>query len=132
MRHCVGGCYPIGDGKIVRDAFNKFETLLGGERTQRDVHDVDDFAYGILAGGQLHAASLDLGQVQNIVDQAQEVPPFTWMSIIGSFRRSAPRHRVVEEHLREAEASRSSAYASSWLMLARTRTLTLLVALVHR
>src|SRR5207237_4967208 len=63
----------ISNREIVGHVDHKVQTFLGGQRTQRYVNDVDDLPNRIVAQRELHASGLDLGQVQHIVDQTQQM-----------------------------------------------------------
>ena len=68
------------------------------------MNDVDDFLHRILTQCQLHASSFDLGQIQNIVDQAQQMA--TVDLDVGERFLQLVRHlaiKPVENHFGEAE-----------------------------
>ena len=49
------------------------QVLLGGERAERRLDVLDDPGHGDVGGVDVHLAGLDLGQVEDVVDQLQQV-----------------------------------------------------------
>ncbi len=94
----------VGDRKAVGYVDHEFQPFLGGERAQRNVDDVDDLARRILRQRELHAPGLDLGEVEDVVDQAQQVAP---VHLDVGERLLQVRRNVaiepVEQHLGEPE-----------------------------
>src|SRR4030095_5206255 len=49
------------------------EVLLGGQRAERELHRVYDVLDRVLPQGELHTPRLDLGEIEDVVNQAEEL-----------------------------------------------------------
>ena len=64
---------PIGERDVRLRRGDELEVLLGGQRAERELHRVYDVLDRVLPQSELHTPRLDLGEVEDVVDQAKEL-----------------------------------------------------------
>ena len=62
---------PYASGISVGDGGDELQSLVRSQRLERGSHLLDDVVNRIVRQRELHAPGLDLGEVEDVVDQAQ-------------------------------------------------------------
>ena len=105
IRHCVmRPASPCASGMSAGTAADELQPLVRRQRPQRRAHALHRVLHRVVRQRELHAPGLDLGEVEHVVDEAQQV--LAARLDVGERLLQVGRHLAVdlaEDHLVEAE-----------------------------